>query len=249
MAVSKLFGIHSVQAALDYSPKNIQNAWVDKQRHDKRLQKVSGELADLGIKLQAIDRKQLDKLSARGNHQGIIIEVTMPQARCEADLKQAVLEIETVPFFLVLDHVQDPHNLGACLRSADATKVDGIIITKDQATGITPTVCKVASGAAETVPVYQVTNLARTLRWLKSQHIWVIGAAGEAEQTLYQTDMTIPLALVLGAEGEGMRRLTREQCDLLVKLPMQGQVESLNISVAAGVLLYEVVRQRTIIAV
>jgi len=249
MAVSKLFGIHSVQAALDYSPKNIQAAWVDKQRQDKRLQKVSGELADLGIKLQAVDRKQLDKLSARGNHQGILIEVIMPQVRCEADLKQAVLEIETVPFFLVLDHVQDPHNLGACLRSADATKVDGIIITKDQATGITPTVCKVASGAAETVPVYQVTNLARTLRWLKSQNIWVIGTASEAEQTLYQTDMTLPLVLVVGAEGEGMRRLTREQCDLLVKLPMLGQVESLNLSVASGVLLYEVVRQRVIATV
>ena len=249
MAVSKLFGIHAVQAALDYSPKNIQVAWIDKQRKDKRLQKVSGELADLGIKLQAVDRKQLDKLSARGNHQGIIIEVTMPQVRCEADLKQAILEIETVPFFLVLDHVQDPHNLGACLRSADATKVDGIIITKDQATGITPTVCKVASGAAETVPVYQVINLARTLRWLKSQNIWVIGTAGEAEQTLYQIDMNLPLALVVGAEGEGMRRLTREQCDLLVKLPMLGQVESLNLSVASGVLLYEVVRQRAIVAV
>jgi len=155
-----------------------------------------------------------------------------------------VQSLSETALFLVLDNVQDPHNLGACLRSADATGVHGVIITKDNATGITPTVCKVASGAAETVPVYQVTNLARTLRWLKEQGIWVIGTAGEATQTAYKTDFTIPVALVLGAEGKGMRRLTREQCDLLVKLPMLGQVESLNLSVATGVLLYEVVRQR-----
>jgi 23S rRNA (guanosine2251-2'-O)-methyltransferase len=159
-------------------------------------------------------------------------------------LKQAVASLTEIALFLVLDNVQDPHNLGACLRTADATGVHGVIITKDNATGITPTVCKVASGAAETVPVYQVTNLARTLRWLKGHGIWVIGAAGETPQTAYQTDFTVPLAIVVGAEGKGMRRLTKEQCDLLVKLPMLGQVKSLNLSVATGVLLYEVVRQR-----
>ena len=140
--------------------------------------------------------------------------------------------------------MQDPHNLGACLRTADATGVHGIIVTKDNAVGITPTVCKVASGAAETVPVYMVTNLARTLRWLKGEGLWIIGTAGQAQQTLYQSDFTVPMALVIGAEEKGMRRLTREQCDMLVKLPMLGSVESLNLSVATGVLLYEVLRQR-----
>jgi len=178
------------------------------------------------------------------NHQGIVIEVDMPTELSENDLKQAVESLTEKALFLVLDNVQDPHNLGACLRTADATGVQGVIITKDNATGITPTVCKVASGAAETVPVYQVTNLARTLRWLKDNGIWVMGAAGETRQTAYQTDFTVPLAIVIGAEGKGMRRLTKEECDVLVKLPMLGQVESLNLSVATGVLLYEVVRQR-----
>ncbi len=169
----------------------------------------------------------------------------MPAELSESDLKQAVETLSGTALLLVLDNVQDPHNLGACLRTADATGVQGVIITKDNATGITPTVCKVASGAAETVPVYQVTNLSRTLRWLKDQGIWIMGAAGAATQAVYQTDLTMPLAVVVGAEGKGIRRLTREQCDFLVKLPMLGQVESLNLSVATGVLLYEAVRQRS----
>jgi 23S rRNA (guanosine2251-2'-O)-methyltransferase len=189
----------------------------------------------------------LDKLADSNNHQGIVIEVEMPAELSESDLKNAVLMLSGNPLFLVLDNVQDPHNFGACLRTADAAGVHGVIITKDNATGITPTVCKVASGAAETVPVYQVTNLSRTLRWLKEQGIWVMGAAGEAVKTAYQVDLTVPLALVVGAEGKGLRRLTKEQCDVLIKLPMQGKVESLNLSVATGVLLYETVRQRLVI--
>jgi 23S rRNA (guanosine2251-2'-O)-methyltransferase len=233
-----------VQAALDYSPQKIHKAWHDNQRQDKRLSQMLDQLLALGIEPEKVDKKRLDRLADGHNHQGIVIEVEMPGELSESDLKTAVQSLSETALFLVLDNVQDPHNLGACLRSADATGVHGVIITKDNATGITPTVCKVASGAAETVPVYQVTNLARTLRWLKEQGIWVIGTAGEATQTAYKTDFTIPVALVLGAEGKGMRRLTREQCDLLVKLPMLGQVESLNLSVATGVLLYEVVRQR-----
>jgi len=244
MKLSKLFGLHSVQAALDYSPQKIHKAWHDNQRQDKRLSQMLEQLLALGIEPEKVDKKRLDRLADGHNHQGIVIEVEMPGELSESDLKTAVQSLSETALFLVLDNVQDPHNLGACLRSADATGVHGVIITKDNATGITPTVCKVASGAAETVPVYQVTNLARTLRWLKEQGIWVIGTAGEAAQTAYKTDFTIPVALVLGAEGKGMRRLTREQCDLLVKLPMLGQVESLNLSVATGVLLYEVVRQR-----
>jgi len=244
MKLSKIFGLHSVQAALDYSPTKIHGGWVDGQRQDKRLTEILDDLKKLGVIPEKVDRKRLDKLADGSNHQGIVIEVEMPAELSESDLKTAVENITGTPLFLVLDNVQDPHNLGACLRSADATGVHGVIITKDNATGITPTVCKVASGAAETVPVYQVTNLARTLRWLKDQNIWVMGAAGEATQTVYQTDLTVPLALVLGAEGKGLRRLTKEECDMLIKLPMFGQVESLNLSVATGVLLYEAVRQR-----
>ena len=244
MKPTKLYGLHSVQAALDYSPKKINKAWVDTQRQDKRLTQAIEALLDLGIEPEKVDRKKLDKFSEGNNHQGIVIEVDMPAELSEQDLKTAVQSLDGTALFLVLDNVQDPHNLGACLRSADATGVHGVIITKDNATGITPTVCKVASGAAETVPVYQVTNLARTLRWLKDNGLWIMGAAGEATQTAYQTDFTVPMALVLGAEGKGLRRLTKEQCDMLVKLPMLGQVESLNLSVATGVLLYETIRQR-----
>lgn len=244
MKPCKLYGLHSVQAALDYSPKTINKAWIDAQRQDKRLTQAIDALLDLGIEPEKVERKKLDKLAEGNNHQGIVIEVEMPAELSENELKAAVENLTTTALFLVLDNVQDPHNLGACLRTADATGVHGVIITKDNATGITPTVCKVASGAAETVPVYQVTNLSRTLRWLKEQGVWVMGAAGEATQTAYQVDFNVPLALVVGAEGKGMRRLTREQCDVLVKLPMQGQVESLNLSVATGVLLYEILRQR-----
>lgn len=245
MKLSKLYGLHSVQAALDYSPKTINQAWIDAQRQDKRLTQAIDDLLDLGIEPEKVDRKRLDKLAENNNHQGIVIEVEMPGELSENELKIAVEKLTTPALFLVLDNVQDPHNLGACLRTADATGVHGVIVTKDNATGITPTVCKVASGAAETIPVYQVTNLSRTLRWLKDHGVWVMGAAGEATQTAYQADFTVPLALVLGAEGKGMRRLTGEQCDVLIKLPMLGQVSSLNVSVAAGVLLYEVVRQRS----
>jgi 23S rRNA (guanosine2251-2'-O)-methyltransferase len=245
MKLTKLFGIHAVQAALDYSPKKINKAWVDTQRQDKRLMQAIDDLLSLGIEPEKTDRKKLDRFAEGKNHQGIVIEVEMPAELSESDLKQAVETLSGTPLLLVLDNVQDPHNLGACLRTADATGVQGVIITKDNATGITPTVCKVASGAAETVPVYQVTNLSRTLRWLKDQGIWIMGAAGSATQTVYQADLTMPLAVVVGAEGKGLRRLTQEQCDFLVKLPMLGQVESLNLSVATGVLLYEAVRQRS----
>ncbi len=244
MKLSRLFGLHSVQAALDYSPKKIHKAWVDSGRQDKRLTQAVNDLLDLGIEPEKVDRKRLDRLADTNNHQGIVIEVEMPGELSESDLKTAVENLASPALFLVLDNVQDPHNLGACLRTADATGVHGVIITKDNATGITPTVCKVASGAAETVPVYQVTNLARTLRWLKGEGLWIMGADGETSQTVYTTDFTIPLALVVGTEGKGLRRLTKEQCDMLVAIPMMGQVESLNLSVATGVLLYEAVRQR-----
>ncbi|WP_428352978.1 23S rRNA (guanosine(2251)-2'-O)-methyltransferase RlmB [Methyloprofundus sp.] len=244
MNLAKIFGVHAAQSALDYSPKKIKQAWVDQKRQDERLLSLVKGLQKHNIKPEKADRKKLDNLSKGSNHQGIILEVEMPAMRSESDLKAVVESAKQMPFWLILDHVQDPQNLGACLRTADAAGVQGVIVTKDQAVGITPAVCKVASGAAETVPVYQVTNLSRTISWLKEQGIWIAGAAGEAEKTIYEMDVNMPLALVMGAEEKGMRRLTREQCDFLLKIPMQGSVESLNVSVAAGVLIYEVLRQR-----
>jgi len=246
MKLTKIVGIHAAQSAFMYSPQKITRVWLNTERSDKRLETLLETLAELNVPTEKVDRKKLDKLADGMNHQGVVLEVSLPEELSENELKTAVEHLTETTLFLVLDNVQDPHNLGACLRTADATKVHGIIITKDNAVGITPTVCKVASGAAETVPVYMVTNLARTLRWLKSEGLWIIGTAGEAQNTLYQTDFTVPMALVIGAEEKGMRRLTREQCDLLVKLPMLGTVESLNLSVATGVLLYEILRQRTV---
>lgn len=244
MSLTQLFGIHAVQAALDYSPQKIKQAWADQQRQDARLKQVLDDLAALGIRPEKTERKKLDRMADGKNHQGIVVAVELPAMRGEDQLKRDVEALTETAFYLVLDQVQDPHNLGACLRTADAVGAHGIIVTKDNAAGITPTVCKVASGAAETVPVYQVTNLARVLRWLKEQNIWIMGAAGEAEQTLYDMKLDMPLAVVMGTEGTGMRHLTRQHCDFLVKIPMAGQVESLNVSVAAGVLLYEVFRQK-----
>ncbi len=239
-----LYGVHAVQAALDYSPKKIRLVYFDDQRQDARLKSLLEALQAQGLKPEKADRKKLDKLADGKHHQGIVISVELPAMRGEEQLKRDVAALEAMPFYLALDQVQDPHNLGACLRSADALGVHGVIVPKDNAAGITPTVCKVASGAAETVPVYQVTNLARTLRWLKSQNIWLAGAAGEAAQSVLETDLNLPLVLVLGAEGDGLRRLTQQECDFLIKIPMVGQVESLNVSVAAGILMFETFRQR-----
>ena len=244
MSTTQLFGIHAVKAALDYSPQTISRAWVDSQRQDARLKQLVDELVALGISPEKTERKKLERMADGKNHQGIIVAVELPAMIGEDRLKDDVLALTENAFYLVLDQVQDPHNLGACLRTADAVGAHGIIITKDNAAGITPTVCKVASGAAESVPVYQVTNLARALRWMKEQNIWIMGTAGDAEQTLYGMKLDMPLAIVMGTEGTGMRHLTKQHCDFLVKIPMAGQVESLNVSVAAGVMMYEVFRQK-----
>lgn len=240
----RVVGLHAAQSALEHTPDKLAAAWVDAGRLDARLARLKQDLEKAGVRVQTANRKELDRLSEGRNHQGVIVEVEMAEELGENELRDALDALEGQAFFLVLDHVQDPHNLGACLRTADAAGVQGVIITKDQAVGITPTVAKVASGAAETVPLYKVTNLVRALGWLKEAGIWVAGAAGEAEKTIYQTDLNLPLALVMGAEGKGMRQLTREHCDFLVRIPMLGQVESLNVSVATGVLLFEAVRQR-----
>ncbi len=241
--VRRVYGFHAVRAALEHTPEKLITAWIDGHRKDHRLIELSDRLAALGVVVERSDRKQLDRLAEGNNHQGIVLQLDLPQERGETALKAAVEHSPETAFFLILDHVQDPHNLGACLRTADAAGAQGVIVTKDQAVGLTPTVYKVASGAAESMPLYRVTNLARVLKWLKQQNVWLIGAAGDASKTLFQVNFTLPLAIIIGAEGKGLRRLTRDECDFLVRIPMSGRAESLNLSVATGILLYEVVRQ------
>ena len=238
-------GIHAVRSAIKHGPERIVEVLTDGRRQDRRLKPLLDELKRLGVSVTPRDKATLDKLTAGANHQGIIVRTRVPTARNESQLDDLLQSLDEPPLLLVLDGVTDPHNLGACLRTADAAGVHAVLAPRDKSVGLTPIVCKVASGAAETVPFFQVTNLARSLRHLQDQHrVFVVGTAGEATHDLFEANLCGPLALVLGAEGEGMRRLTREHCDLLVSLPMRGQVESLNVSVAAGVCLYEALRQR-----
>lgn len=236
-------GLNSVRAALQ-QPQRVLELLVDGQRRDRRMQEILELARDAGLKVQRVERSELDRLAPGVNHQGVLLRSQAPVGRSERDLP-ALLEGVARPLLLVLDGITDPHNLGACLRTANAVGVQAVIAPKDRSAGLTATAIKVASGAAESTPFIQVTNLARSLRQLQDAGLWLIGTAGEAGQSLYDLDLTGPIALVLGAEGEGLRRLTRESCDHLVRLPMLGQVESLNVSVAAGVCLYEALRQRS----
>ncbi|TNG94294.1 23S rRNA (guanosine(2251)-2'-O)-methyltransferase RlmB [Pasteurellaceae bacterium USgator11] len=239
-----IYGIHAVSSFLNTAPERIIEVCVLKGREDKRLQPLLNQLQNLGIAIQQMNRATLDKKADGEVHQGIIARVHPAKELNENDL-DAILSGKQAPFLLVLDGVTDPHNLGACLRTADAVGVDAVIVPKDKSAQLTSTARKVACGAAESVPLIRVTNLARTLRELQQQHnIWVIGTAGEATETLYQAKLDGAIALVMGAEGEGMRRLTREHCDQLISIPMAGSVSSLNVSVATGVCLFEIVRQR-----
>ncbi|HIF18318.1 MAG TPA: 23S rRNA (guanosine(2251)-2'-O)-methyltransferase RlmB [Cycloclasticus sp.] len=238
-----IYGIHAVQAVLKGSPDRIINVWLDRQRHDAKYKSIKEGVESIGARIEYVDKKTLDKLSHDGNHQGVLLTVKLPQEHTEDALKRAVKEREGNAFYLVLDQVTDPHNLGACLRTALAAGVQGVIVPKDNACRLNATVCKVASGAAEVLPVYRVTNLVRTLKWLKTEGVWLSGAAGEAELDVFNAALTGSVAIVMGAEGKGLRQLTQQQCDQLVKIPMAEQVESLNVSVATGIILYEVVRQ------
>jgi 23S rRNA (guanosine2251-2'-O)-methyltransferase len=238
-----IMGIHAVAAALRQGNRVIE-VWVDGRRQDRRMRELLQEAQDGRVEMHQTSAQELDRLVRQANHQGVVARIRLPQVYDEPYLQALLKRLQSPPFLLVLDGVQDPHNLGACLRTADAAGIQAVIIPRDKSVGLTATVCKVASGAAESMPLIQVTNLARTLKWLKQAGVWLIGTAGEAAQSLYQADLTGPLAIVMGSEGKGLRRLTREQCDLLVNLPMSGSVESLNVSVATGVTLYEAVRQR-----
>ncbi|TQF00918.1 MAG: 23S rRNA (guanosine(2251)-2'-O)-methyltransferase RlmB [Spiribacter salinus] len=238
-------GLQAVQSALRYDPTRAIEAWVDRRRRDARLVKLREQLEGAGCPVQESDAKALARLLPDVSHQGVVLAYQGASPRGDADLAAHLDRLSHAPFLLILDQVQDPHNLGACLRTADAAGVDAVIAPRDRAVGLTPVVHRVAAGAAEAMPFYQVTNLARCLRGLKDRGIWLMGAADEAAEPLSRANFTGPLALALGAEGKGLRRLTREHCDTLVAIPMAGHVESLNVSVAAGVLLFEAVRQRS----
>ncbi|MBQ4862242.1 23S rRNA (guanosine(2251)-2'-O)-methyltransferase RlmB [Pseudoalteromonas sp. MMG013] len=243
MSNELIYGFHSIEAILNKEPERFLEIYALKGREDKRLNPIINEARRFGISVQFMQRKALDNKSKGEQHQGIIANVKAARTYSERDLDDIIAREEN-PFFLVLDGVTDPHNLGACLRSADAAGVHGVIVPKDKSAKLTGTARKVACGAAETVPLIQVTNLARTLRDIKEAGVWVAGTAGETDTHVFDASLTGPIAIIMGAEGDGMRRLTREHCDILVKIPMVGTVSSLNVSVATGVCLFEVLRQR-----
>jgi len=239
-----VFGLHAVRTLLQQRPERASVLIVQKGREDARVSEVTKLAQAAGIKIEWRDARELDRLATGDRHQGVCIRMKSSDVLGEGALDELLDRASSPPLLLVLDGVQDPHNLGACLRTADAAGVTAVIVPRDRAAGLSPTVRKVASGAAETVPLIQVVNLARTLRWLKERDVWIVGTDDQAPKSLFQTSLTGPLAVVLGAEGPGLRRLTKEHCDALISIPMRGVVESLNVSVATGVVLYEALRQR-----
>lgn len=240
-----IYGLHSVQAYLDRHPEGVLEVFLLKGRDDERLNTLVKALRPLGLTLQWRERSQLDDLAGDTHHQGVVARVREQAPGDENDLVSYLDGLEAPPFLLLLDGVTDPHNLGACLRSADAAGVHAVITPRDKSASITPVVRKVAVGAADSLPFFQVTNLARTMEMLKERGIWLMGTALEEEaKPLYDVALTGPVGIVMGAEGSGMRRLTRELCDVLLYIPMAGSVESLNVSVATGVTLFEAMRQR-----
>jgi 23S rRNA (guanosine2251-2'-O)-methyltransferase len=246
MSASKvLFGFHAVGVRLKTAPASIVEIYFEPTRRDARMRQFLERAQEAKVRLIESDGLRLAKLAGSHGHQGVAARVqAIEQIHSLDTLLEGLEASNTAPLLLVLDGITDPHNLGACLRVADGAGAHAVIAPKDHAAGINATVAKVASGAAETMPYFMVTNLARTLGELKERSIWITGTSDDASQTLYQVDLRGPTALVLGAEGQGMRQLTRKTCDQLVSIPMRGAVESLNVSVASGVCLYEALRQR-----
>lgn len=244
-----VFGWHAVVALLHADPLRIKVLWVDQQRRDKRSEALIQAAEQAGVSIHWVTRKTLDKLCPEVNHQGVVAQCKASASGQSLGLSEqefiATLDVTQAPLLLVLDGVTDPHNLGACLRCADGAGVSGVIIPRHRAVGLTPVVRKVACGAAETMPLLQVTNLVRTLKTLQDMGFWVVGTSGEATTSLYETRLDGPMVLVMGAEGKGARRLTQQACDTLLHIPMHGHVPSLNVSVATGICLYEALRQRT----
>jgi 23S rRNA (guanosine2251-2'-O)-methyltransferase len=245
MAHDLLIGIHAVEAALNYDAANIVELYVETGAHNPRVKEISERARELGIRPHARDRAALDRMSGGARHQGVVARYNAPAPLAETELPRLAEEAGREALFLVLDGVTDPHNLGACLRSAEAAGVTAVVVPKDRAVGITPTVRRASAGAADRVPLVAATNLARTLKTLKDAGVWLVGLVGDVDTSLYAVDLKGPIAIVLGSEGEGMRRLTREACDFLANIPMRGEAESLNVSVATGIALFEALRQRT----
>jgi len=239
-----ILGWHAVLAALKQRPDRVEAVWFAAERRASGASRDLMELARTAhVKFHRVPRAKLDKLAAGARHQGIVARVKAEMVRGDKELAEFLANLPEKPLLLVLDGVQDPHNLGACLRSADAAGAHAVVIPRDGAVSVTAAARKVAAGAAETLPVFRVTNLTRALKQLKESGVWLVGASPDADEDLFSADLRGPLALVLGGEGKGLRRLTREACDRLVRIPMAGAVESLNVSVAAGVCLFEAVRQ------
>jgi 23S rRNA (guanosine2251-2'-O)-methyltransferase len=230
-----------VLARLRADPASVLEIYLDETRNDARARDLAAVAERAKVHLMRVPTRRLDGFYGGGRHQGVVARIELRKA---SDSLDEVLQGVQHPLLLVLDGVTDPHNLGACLRVANGAGAHAVLAPKDRAVGVTPTVSKVASGAAESTPYLMVTNLARMLSELKERNIWIVGADERAEKTLYQADLPESIAWVLGAEGEGMRRLTRESCDLLVRIPMRGEIGSLNVSVSAGICLYESARRR-----
>ncbi|HVT31941.1 MAG TPA: 23S rRNA (guanosine(2251)-2'-O)-methyltransferase RlmB [Rhodanobacteraceae bacterium] len=239
-----LIGIHAVEAALQYDASHIVELYIESGAHNARVKELSDRARELGIKPHARDRAALDRMTGGARHQGVVARYDAPAPLAESELPKLVEKAGSGALFLVLDGVTDPHNLGACLRSAEAAGVTAVIVPKDRAVGITPTVRRASAGAADRVPFVAATNLSRALKSLKDAGVWLAGLVGDVDASIYSIDLKGPIALVLGSEGEGMRRLTREACDFLARIPMRGGVESLNVSVATGIVLFEALRQR-----
>ncbi|HEY4073906.1 MAG TPA: 23S rRNA (guanosine(2251)-2'-O)-methyltransferase RlmB [Herbaspirillum sp.] len=242
MKSKMIFGFHAVTSRLRHEASSVEEIYVDASRQDGRMQDLLIAAKSVGVRVIPVDDQRLSNIVGTRRHQGVVAKAG--ELSLARNLDELLDAIEGPPLLLILDGITDPHNLGACLRVADGAGAHAVIAPKDRAVGLNATAAKVASGAAETVPYITVTNLARTLRELKERDIWLIGTSDEAEKNLYQADFSGPAAIVMGSEGEGMRRLTRETCDMLVSIPMFGSVESLNVSVASGVTLFEARRQR-----
>jgi len=244
MSHDLLIGIHAVEAALDHDVSNLVELYVENGSQNARVKALAERARELGVKPHARDRAALDRMTGGARHQGVVARYKAPAPLAETDLAALVEKAGRDALLLVLDGVTDPHNFGACLRSSEAAGVTAVIVPKDRAVGVTPTVRRASAGAADRVPIVAATNLARTLKSLKDAGAWLVGLDGEATQSIYEVDLKGPIALVLGGEGEGMRRLTREACDFVAKIPMRGDVESLNVSVSTGIVLFEALRQR-----
>ncbi len=247
MAESKrifVYGLHAVAAVLERSPERLLELWLAESRDDQRVRDLKERAQATGVRVQSVNRDSLAKLVGEVAHQGAVAAVRPRKTWDDHELIAALDGFGPEPLLLVLDGVTDPHNLGACLRTADAAGVQAVLLPRDRAATVDSVARKVAAGAAEFVPVASVTNLARTLDQLKERNLWIAGLDGSAAQTVYAADLKRPLAMVLGGEGAGMRRLTRERCDFLMRIPMAGRAESLNVSVAAGIALFEARRQR-----